>query len=76
MAELLCQSGNPEDKIVKVASQQHADLIVMGVQGLAAIDRFLLGSGSTGSCSTLTVPCSSFEERWNVLRDHTKGWEP
>ncbi|MEO8339994.1 MAG: universal stress protein, partial [Nitrospirota bacterium] len=47
MAELLCQSGNPEDKIVKVAAQQHAGLIVMGAQGLAATDRFFLGSVST-----------------------------
>jgi nucleotide-binding universal stress UspA family protein len=46
-AEVLCQHGNPAEKILQVASKQHADLIVMGAKGLAAIDRFLLGSVST-----------------------------
>ncbi len=60
MAELLRQSGNSADKIVKVASQQHADLIVMWAQGLAAIDRFFLGSVSTrvvqhADCAVLVV---------------------
>ncbi len=46
-AEPLCQSGNPAEQIMKVASKQHADLIVMGAKGLGAVDRFLLGSVST-----------------------------
>jgi nucleotide-binding universal stress UspA family protein len=59
-AEPVCQLGNPAEKIMKVASKQHADLIVMGAQGLGAIDRFLLGSVSTrvvqhANCSVLVV---------------------
>jgi nucleotide-binding universal stress UspA family protein len=59
-AEPLCRLGNPAEKIMKVASQQHADLIVMGAKGLAAIDRFLLGSVSTrvvqhADCAVLVV---------------------
>ena len=59
-AEPLCQSGNPAEKIMKVASKQHTDLIVMGAKGLAAIDRFLLGSVSArvvqhADCSVLVV---------------------
>ena len=59
-AEPLCPSGNPAEKIMKVASQQHADLIVMGAKGLANIDRFLLGSVSTrvvqhAKCAVLVV---------------------
>jgi len=59
-AEPLCRLGNPAEKIMKVASQQHADLIVMGAKGLADIDRFLLGSVSTrvvqhADCSVLVV---------------------
>jgi nucleotide-binding universal stress UspA family protein len=59
-AEPLCQLGNPAEKIMKVASKNHADLIVMGAKGLAALDRFLLGSVSTrvvqhSSCSVLVV---------------------
>ena len=59
-AETLCQLGNPAEKIMQVASKQHADLIVMGAKGLAAIDRFLLGSVSTrvvqhADCAVLVV---------------------
>ena len=59
-AEPLCQRGNPAEKIIKVASKQRADLIVMGAKGLTAIDRFLLGSVSTrvvqhANCSVLVV---------------------
>jgi len=59
-AEPLCQFGNPAEKIIEAASKQHADLIVMGAKGLAAIDRFLLGSVSTrvvqhANCSVLVV---------------------
>jgi len=52
--------GNPAEMIMKVASKQHADLIVMGAKGLAAIDRFFLGSVSTRvvqhtNCAVLVV---------------------
>jgi nucleotide-binding universal stress UspA family protein len=46
-AEPLCYLGNPAQEIMKAASQQRADLIVMGAQGLGAIARFLIGSVST-----------------------------
>ena len=59
-AEPLCQSGNPAEQIMKVASKQQADQIVMGAQGLGAIDRFFLGSVSTrvvqyANCAVLVV---------------------
>jgi len=59
-AEPLCQSGNPAERIMKGAIKQHADLIVMGAKGLAAVDRFLLGSVSTrvvqyANCAVLVV---------------------
>jgi nucleotide-binding universal stress UspA family protein len=59
-AEPLCQSGNPAERIMKGATKHHADLIVMGAKGLAAIDRFLLGSVSTrvvqhANCAVLVV---------------------
>ena len=47
IAEPLCYLGNPAEEIMKAASRQHADLIVMGAKGLGAIARFLLGSVST-----------------------------
>jgi nucleotide-binding universal stress UspA family protein len=59
-AEPLCQLGKPAEEIMKVASKQHADLIVIGAKGLGAIARFLLGSVSTrvvqhANCSVLVV---------------------
>jgi nucleotide-binding universal stress UspA family protein len=59
-AEFLCRTGNPAEQIMKVAFQQHTDLIVMGAQGLGALDRFLLGSVSTrvvqhANCAVLVV---------------------
>jgi nucleotide-binding universal stress UspA family protein len=59
-AEPLCYLGNPAEEIMKAASQQQTDLIVMGAKGLGAIARFLLGSVSTrvvqhSSCSVLVV---------------------
>jgi nucleotide-binding universal stress UspA family protein len=46
-AEPLCYLGNPAEEIMKTASKQKADLIVMGAKGLGAIARFLIGSVST-----------------------------
>ena len=46
-AEPLCQTGNPAEEIMNVATKHQADLIVMGAKGMTAIDRFLLGSVST-----------------------------
>jgi nucleotide-binding universal stress UspA family protein len=46
-AEPVCLRGKPAEEIMKVAAKHHADLIVMGTQGLGAIDRLLLGSVST-----------------------------
>ena len=59
-AEPVCQLGKPVEEIIKVAAAQHADLIVMGAQGLGAIARFLLGSVSTrvvqhAHCAVLVV---------------------
>ncbi len=59
-AEPLCYLGNPAEEIMKTASQQQADLIVMGAQGLGAIARFLIGSVSTrvvqhANCAVLVV---------------------
>jgi nucleotide-binding universal stress UspA family protein len=59
-AEAICQPGKPAEEIMKVAAKQHADLIVMGAQGLGAIARFLIGSVSTrvvqrANCAVLVV---------------------
>jgi len=40
--------GHPVDRIVSVAEEEKADLIVMGSRGLGGFQRFLLGSVSDG----------------------------
>ena len=59
-AEPVCQLGKPAEEIMKVASKQHADLIVMGAKGMGAVARFLIGSVSTrvvqhANCAVLVV---------------------
>jgi len=59
-AEPICKIGEPAEIIMKVASKQKADLIVMGAKGLGAIDRVLLGSVSMrvlqyANCPVLVV---------------------
>ena len=46
-AKSVSRVGNPAEQIMEAASKQQADLIVMGAQGLGALDRFFLGSVST-----------------------------
>jgi nucleotide-binding universal stress UspA family protein len=67
-AEPVYQLGNPAEEIMKGASKQHADLIVMGAQGLGAIDRFLIGSVSTrvvqhANCAVLVVRAETKHHR-------------
>ena len=59
-AKPVYQLGKPAKAIMQVASNQHADLIVMGAKGLGGIARILLGSVSTrvaeyATCSVLVV---------------------
>lgn len=59
-AEAVCKIGNPAEEIMKVASKEKADLIVMGAKGLGTIDRVLLGSVSMqvlqyANCPVLVV---------------------
>jgi nucleotide-binding universal stress UspA family protein len=60
IAEPAYRLGKPAEEIMKVASHQQADLIVMGAKGMGAIARFLLGSVSTrvvqhANCAVLVV---------------------
>lgn len=42
------ETGHPVDIIVRVAAEEHADLIVLGSRGLGGFERLLLGSVSDG----------------------------
>jgi nucleotide-binding universal stress UspA family protein len=49
-------TGTPVAEIVAVASDRHADLIVIGTHGRAGIDRFVMGSVATGVLRTAPQP--------------------
>ncbi len=54
------EEGNPADMILAVASEQKADLIIVGRRGARGIERFLLGSVSSrvidhAACDVLVV---------------------
>lgn len=54
------RESNPAEAILDVASEQNADLIVVGSRGLSGIQRFLLGSVSQkvsehASCNVMIV---------------------
>jgi universal stress protein A len=56
----LVVDGQPDVEIVRVAAEQHAQMIVMGTQGRTGLDRLLLGSVAervvrTAPCPVLTV---------------------
>ena len=42
----MLEEGNPKSKIIDVAKEWHADLIVVGSHGRKGLDRFLMGSVS------------------------------
>jgi nucleotide-binding universal stress UspA family protein len=54
--ETLLASGNPYREILRVAAEQHADLIVMGVHGHSAADLILFGSTTQHVVRAATCP--------------------
>ena len=59
-ADELVLAGKPHREILRVASEQAADLIVMGVQGRGAVDRLFFGSTTShvvrqAACPVLTL---------------------
>jgi nucleotide-binding universal stress UspA family protein len=58
--ERVLTAGEPGPEIVRVANEQHVDLIVMGTHGRRALDRWITGSVTEkvvhlASCPVLTV---------------------
>ena len=44
--KLITAAGNPAEEIIRVAERGAFDLVILGAQGMNAIERFLLGSVS------------------------------
>jgi nucleotide-binding universal stress UspA family protein len=62
-AECHARKGDPADALLQVASEHHADLIVVGNKGMTGAKRFLLGSvpnkiSHHAPCSVLIVRTS------------------
>lgn len=60
-ARVVVRVGLPWEEIVRLAAEEHADMIVMGTQGRTGLDRLLLGSVAErvirrAPCPVLTVP--------------------
>ena len=53
--------GKPADEIVRVAREQHADLIVMGTQGRRGFRRWLRSSVADRVRRKAAVPLITFE---------------
>lgn len=49
-------SGTPSEEVLRVASDQHKDLIVLGVRGRGAADLFFLGSTANDVVRRATCP--------------------
>ena len=62
--ETAVREGAPYRQILKMAAEDNADLIVLGVQGRGAIDLAMFGSNSArvtrgAPCATLVVPVAT-----------------
>jgi nucleotide-binding universal stress UspA family protein len=55
--------GSPAPGILKVADDEHADLIVMGTVGMSAVERVLLGSVSDKVSRLATCPVLLVREK-------------
>jgi nucleotide-binding universal stress UspA family protein len=60
VARAVVRVGLPWEEIVRLATDEHADMIVMGTQGRTGLDRLLLGSVAErvirrAACPVLTV---------------------
>ena len=43
-ARAVVKAGVPWEEIVRLAAEEHADMIVMGTQGRTGLERLMLGS--------------------------------
>ena len=55
-AEPLCQSGNPAERIMKGATKQHADLIVMGAYTRPRVTEAVWGGVTRVMMTSMTAP--------------------
>jgi nucleotide-binding universal stress UspA family protein len=67
--ETIVVPGHPSETILRVADDQHVNLIVMGVHSRSAIDRLLFGSTTrqviqAARCPVLSIRADEHDEPW------------
>jgi nucleotide-binding universal stress UspA family protein len=55
-AETLLKIGNPAEEIITAAQDGHFDVILVGIRGMGAVERFLIGSVADRLVRHATVP--------------------
>ena len=55
-AETLLKVGNPVEEIITAAQDGHFDVILVGIRGMGAVERFLIGSVADRLVRHATVP--------------------
>src|SRR5579859_708505 len=55
-AEKLLRVGNPAEEIINTAEEGEFDLIIVGIKGMSAVKRFLIGSVADRVVRHATVP--------------------
>jgi nucleotide-binding universal stress UspA family protein len=79
MIEYVLVEGEPEDEIVRVAKETHADLIVLGTHGRTGLEHLLMGSVAEGvtrdaPCRVITVSERAAHGRTlPVMTEHVNG---
>jgi len=55
-AETVLKAGNPAEEIIKAAEEGRFDVILLGIRGMGAVRRFLIGSVADRVVRHATVP--------------------
>ena len=66
--------GRPSQSILRIAQEEHAALIVMGVQSRGAIDRMLFGSTTreviqAAHCPVISIRSDSNDPPWGLAAE-------
>jgi nucleotide-binding universal stress UspA family protein len=74
--ETVVVPGRPSETILRVADDEHVNLIVMGVHSRGAIDRLLFGSTTreviqAARCPVLSIRADKHDEPWDGAPDVT-----
>lgn len=67
--------GNPSEEILRWASNEHSDLIVMGTQGRSGLSRMIMGSVAEDVCRHAPCPVLTLNQIAPTSEGETKDQE-